>query len=77
MLQLKTPLPAEAICVGIDVTKATLQVQIDSKHKSFTARNTPAGRSALADVAGAPNETVAGVADALLGAVEAAQGDLN
>lgn len=47
MLELKTPLPAEAVCVGIDVAKATLEVQIDLKGKPFTARNTPAGRSKL------------------------------
>jgi transposase len=47
VLQLKTPLPAGAICVGIDVAKATLEVHVDLKGKRFTANNTLAGRSKL------------------------------
>jgi transposase len=47
VLRLKSPLSADAVCVGIDVAKATLEVSVDQKRKSFTARNTPAGRSEL------------------------------
>jgi transposase len=47
VLQLKTPLPKEAVCVGIDVAKAKFDVQIDNAKKPFTVLNTPCGRSRL------------------------------
>ena len=47
MLQLKHPLPAERVCVGIDVAKAKFDVQIDNGAKPFTVSNTPAGRGKL------------------------------
>lgn len=47
MLQLKSPLPKEVLCVGIDVAKAKLDVQIDNGKKPFTVLNTPAGREKL------------------------------
>jgi hypothetical protein len=34
VLQLKTPLPKEAICVGIDVAKAKFDVQVDNAKKT-------------------------------------------
>lgn len=47
MLQLKTPLPATAVCVGIDVAKDKLDVCIDNVKRPFTVPNTPAGRLKL------------------------------
>lgn len=47
MLQLKTPLPATAVCVGIDVAKDKLDVCIDNVKRPFTVPNTPAGRNKL------------------------------
>ena len=47
VLQLKAPLPADLVCVGIDVAKAKLDVQLDSVAKPFTLANTHAGRASL------------------------------
>lgn len=47
MLQLKPPLPAGQVCVGIDVAKAKLDCQIDNASRPFTIPNTPAGRDKL------------------------------
>jgi transposase len=47
VLQLKAPLAATAVCVGIDVAKAKFDVQIDNAWRSFTTPNTPAGRLKL------------------------------
>jgi transposase len=47
VLQLKTPLPSTAVCVGIDVAKANFDVCIDNAKRSFTVPNTPAGRNKL------------------------------
>jgi transposase len=47
VLQLNSPLPKDAVCVGIDVAKAKLDVQIDNGRRPFTVLNTPAGREKL------------------------------
>jgi transposase len=47
VLQLKTPLPKDVVCVGIDVAKAKLDVLIDNGKKPFTILNTPGGRQKL------------------------------
>jgi transposase len=47
VLQFKSPLPAEKVCVGIDVAKAKFDVRIDTVKKSFTVLNTPSGREKL------------------------------
>lgn len=47
MLSLKSPLPTDQICVGIDVAKAKLDVLIDTGKRPFTVDNTPAGRGKL------------------------------
>jgi transposase len=47
VLQLKPPLPAGQVCVGIDVAKAKLDCQIDNASRPFTIPNTPAGREKL------------------------------
>ena len=50
MIELKEPLPPGAVCVGIDVAKAKLDVCIDGSPKRrppFTVPNTPAGRGKL------------------------------
>lgn len=55
MLQLKTPLSCDMVCVGIDVAKARFDVLIDNGKKPFTVLNTPAGRSKLIKrIAGLP-----------------------
>ncbi len=47
MVQLKTPLAAGKICVGIDVAKAKFDVMIDNSKKPFSVANRPGGRSKL------------------------------
>lgn len=47
MLELKSPLPAGLLCVGVDVAKAKLDVHIDNAKKPFTVCNTPSGRAKL------------------------------
>ena len=44
MLQLHPPLPPGAICVGIDVAKAKLDVRLDGAQKPFGLPNTSSGR---------------------------------
>ena len=47
MLQLPPALPADVLCVGIDVAKAKLDVHIENQSKPFTMPNTAAGRAKL------------------------------
>jgi transposase len=47
VLELKSPLSPERVCVGIDVAKAKLDVCIDDAKRPFTVPNTAAGRGKL------------------------------
>jgi transposase len=60
VLQLKSPLSAQVVCVGIDVAKAKFDVLIDNAKKPFTVPNTPGGRSKLIKrIAGLPLASIA------------------
>jgi transposase len=47
VLQLNAPLPADVVCVGIDVAKSKFDVQVDNAKKPFVVPNTPGGRGRL------------------------------
>lgn len=47
MLVLQKPLPADAVCVGIDVAKDKLDVHVDNARRPFSLSNTVAGRGKL------------------------------
>lgn len=59
MLELKSPIPAGRVCVGIDVAKAKLDVCVDNAKRPFTVPNTAAGRGKLIErLRGLPVATV-------------------
>jgi len=46
---LMSPLSPDLVCVGVDVSKETLDVHVDSAKRGFKLPNTPAGRAKLID----------------------------